>query len=136
MVKIQSSYLGGLRCCAEHEPSGAVIQTDAPKDNHGQGEAFSPTDLVGTALVTCVMTIMGITARRLSIDLEGAVGRVVKRMAADPHRRIARLDVVIENLPRGLDDKARSALELAGEECPVRRSLHPDMDVRLVFDWS
>jgi uncharacterized OsmC-like protein len=136
MVLTKSSYLGGLRCSAEHTPSGAVIHTDAPVDNHGKGEAFSPTDLVGTALVTCVMTIMGLTARRLGIALEGAVGRVEKHMVADPHRRISRLDVIIENLPRGLDKEARAALEDAADTCPVTRSLHPDTTVALEFRWE
>lgn len=136
MVQTRSQYLGELRCSAEHGPSGATIHTDAPVDNHGRGEAFSPTDLVGTALVTCVMTIMGITARRLGVALEGAEGVVEKHMVADPHRRIARLDVVISGLPKGLGPEERAALEEAGATCPVTRSLHPGTEVALRFQWD
>jgi len=136
MVQTRSSYLGGLRCSAEHGPSKAIIYTDAPVDNHGKGEAFSPTDLVGTALLTCVMTIMGITAKKLGIALEGAQGVVEKHMVADPFRRIKKLDITIAGLPKGLDAEQRAALEDAGNTCPVTRSLHPDTEVALVFQWD
>ena len=136
MVQTQATYLGDLRCSAEHGPSRAVIHTDAPKDNEGKGEAFSPTDLVGAALATCVMTIMGITARKFGWDMTGTTATVVKHMVADPHRRISRLDVVMENLPKGLDAKGRAALEDAGKTYPVTRSMHHDTTVALEFRWE
>lgn len=136
MVRIQTTYLGELRCGALHEPSGAELQTDAPKDNCGRGESFSPTDLVATALATCMLTIMGIKAREHDWDLKGVKASVVKHMAADPVRRIGKLVIVFENMPSGLDKKARTILEKAALACPVKASLHPDMELDLDFQWG
>src|SRR5215469_5824866 len=95
MVKIEIAYQGQLHCDAVHGPSGAKLSTDAPKDNHGKGESFSPTDLVATALGTCMLTVMGIVAQRHDISLQGATVSVVKDMATAPARRIGRLTVDI-----------------------------------------
>jgi putative redox protein len=135
MVKIQVDYEGELRCRATHAPSGARIATDAPLDNQGRGESFSPTDLVAAALGTCMLTIMGIVARRHGWDLSGASAAVEKEMVADPARRIGRLTVVIRG-PMHLDEPARRALEAAALTCPVHKSLHPSLEIPLRFEWS
>ena len=104
MVKMTADYTGGLHCTAVHGPSGIRIETDAPVDNHGRGEAFSPTDLAGASLLTCMMTTMDLAARRNGIDLTGMRGEVTKEMAATPPRRIERLSVRIWiPLPRSAD---------------------------------
>lgn len=128
-------YEGNLRCRATHGPSGGSIVTDAPTDNHGKGEAFSPTDLVGAALATCIVTIMGIFAQRHDLNLEGTTVKVVKEMTSDP-RRIGQLTVDI-SFPVGLTltDNDRTKLERAAEQCPVKRSLHPDVNVILNYHY-
>ncbi|MFT5080186.1 MAG: putative redox protein [Planctomycetota bacterium] len=136
MVEIKMEYLGELRVEAEHGPSGARLNTDAPLDNCGKGESFSPTDLLATALGTCVMTIMAISANKHNLDLTGAKVRVKKSMAADPHRRVGNLVVEISSLPASVDPKRRKALETAGAACPVHHSLHPDTKVELIFHWN
>jgi putative redox protein len=103
MVEIRIEYEGGLRCRAAHGPSGAILLTDAPVDNMGKGEAFSPTDLVATALGTCMMTIMGIAADRMGLDLRGATATVTKEMVTSPLRRIGKLAVTIK-VPGKLSD--------------------------------
>jgi putative redox protein len=133
MTEIAIEYLGDLRCRARHGPSGDELLTDAPKDNEGQGRNFSPTDLVGTAMGTCMATIMGIVARRHSIDLAGMTLAVTKEMAADPHRRIGRLKVVFR-LPRKLPPDQIALLRKAAESCPVHRSLAPSTKVELRFE--
>ena len=133
MVRVETSYAGGLRTVSRHGPSGAELVTDAPRDNEGQGESFSPTDLVATALSTCMLTIMGIVARRHGWPLEGATASVEKQMQAEP-RRIARLRVVFE-LPAALDDAARKKLEAAALTCPVHRSLHPAVEIPAEFRY-
>ena len=135
MVETRIEYLGELRCTAEHGPSRASILTDAPVDNHGRGEAFSPTDLVGTALGSCVLTIMGIAAEKHGIDMAGTFVTVEKEMAADPHRRIAKLSVTVDGLPTGLAERSRKLLEAAGRGCPVHHSLHPNTELVLEFCW-
>ncbi len=138
-VEVKVEYEGDLHCRAVHGPSGAAIATDAPVDNQGKGEAFSPTDLVGTALGTCVATIMGIAARREGWDITGLRATVVKEMVATPTRRIGTLHVELV-MPREraakLDAKARAVLEAAGRGCPVKASLHPDVRCELVFRWD
>lgn len=136
MVEIKLEYLGDLRVEAEHEPSGARLKSDAPLDNCGKGESFSPTDLLATALGSCVMTIMAISANKHDVDLAGAKVRVKKTMAADPHRRVGHLLVEISNLPTSVEPKRRKALEAAGTACPVHHSLHPDTEMELVFHWN
>ena len=134
MVTIDLVYEGGLRTSARHGPSGATLSTDAPKDNEGKGEAFSPTDLVATALGSCMLTIMGIAARRKGLKLEGARVRVEKHMAADPVRRIGKLEVAFE-MPPGLAAADRQVLERAALACPVHQSLHPDVEIPVSFRY-
>lgn len=138
MVQIDIVYEGDLRCRARHGPSKTELVTDPPVDNQGRGESFSPTDLVATALGTCMLSIMGIVARRHGWDLSGASVRVEKSMIADPDRRIGRLDVVIRvpDRSRSLDDKARAALERAALTCPVHKSLSPAVEIPVRFEWS
>ena len=122
MTLIDSVYSGGLRCRSSHQPSGSALDTDAPTDNQGKGERFSPTDLVATALSTCMLTIMGIVAERHGWSLEGCSARVEKTMTSEPPRRIARLTVWVQ-LPASLDERQRDVLRRAAEACPVKRSL-------------
>jgi putative redox protein len=122
MIVMTSRYEGGLRCHSIHESSGRELLTDAPLDNQGRGESFSPTDLVATALSTCILTILGIVAARHAIPLEGSEARVEKTMTSEGERRIALLEVWIQ-LPAGLDEAQRQLLIRAGEGCPVKRSL-------------
>ncbi len=131
MVTITARYDGDLSCTATHGPSDATLRTDAPKDNEGQGRYFSPTDLVGTALGTCMLTIMGIVARRNGIAIEGATVTVQKHMNSNP-RRIGRLPVEIR-VPGRLTAEQRQKLEAAARGCPVHASLHPDIDAPLTF---
>ena len=135
MVEMTVVYQGDLHCAVVHGPSGSRIATDAPKDNEGKGEAFSPTDLVGAALGACMVTTMGIYARRHAIDIRGAKVHVVKEMVADPKRRIGRLGVKI-TMPATLDEKQRHALEVAAKSCPVHASLHPDVKLPVEIVWG
>ena len=133
MTTIDSRYEGALRCSASHGPSGSALETDAPTDNQGQGERFSPTDLVATALGTCILTIMGIVAERHGWDLQGAKARTQKTMTAEAPRRIALLEVWITP-PQGLDPTQRTVLQRAGESCPVKLSLEGAVPMRLHWD--
>ncbi|NMB74833.1 MAG: OsmC family protein [Myxococcales bacterium] len=132
MVEIQIEYTGNLRTRAVHGPSGTVLETDAPTDNQGLGERFSPTDLLATALGSCALTIMGIAARKMGASLEGARVRVEKHMADQPARRIGRL-VVEYRLPATLTPPQRAILEKIATACPVFRSLHPDIQIENRF---
>ena len=134
MVEISIKYLGDLRCEARHEPSGTVITTDAPVDNEGRGESFSPTDLAATSLGTCMLTIMGISARRQGVDLGETTVKVLKEMTAQPPRRIAKLTVVF-TVPLAASHEKRAMLESAARSCPVHLSLHPDVEQEMRFDW-
>ncbi len=134
MVKVDVIYEGDLHTRATHGPSGAEIVTDAPVDNEGKGELFSPTDLVGTAMGTCMLTIMGIYARRKGIAIEGARASVEKTMSSDAPRRIVRLGIEIE-VPLPEDHPDRRALEQAALSCPVHQSLHADMEKPVTFRW-
>ena len=122
MTVMTSLYEGGLRCRSRHGGSGCELLTDAPLDNQGRGESFSPTDLVATALSTCILTILGIVAARHGLALEGCGARVEKTMTSEGERRIAALEVWI-TLPDGLEPAQRQLLIRAGEGCPVKRSL-------------
>lgn len=135
MVQIDVTYEGGLRTRAVHGPSGAELLTDAPLDNHGQGESFSPTDLVATALGTCMLTIMGIAAEKHGWPLEGATATVVKGMVADPGRRIGSLEVVIR-VPGDHGERARKVLEQAALGCPVHRTLGERVEIPVRFEWA
>lgn len=134
-VRIEVQYEGELHTTATHGPSGAVLETDAPKDNEGKGESFSPTDLLATALGTCMLTVMGIFARRKGWDLAGARVSVDKDMVADPVRRIGHLGLRFE-LPAGIPEEAHKLLERAAHTCPVHQSLHPDVKVETSFTWA
>lgn len=133
MVSINLNYQGGLRCSATHAPSGNVLTTDAPVDNNGKGEAFSPTDLVATALGACMATVMGIVAERKEISLEGMTVDVRKHMSEDSPRRISKLEVDI-NMPLPASHPERKVLESAARGCPVHHSLHPEINI--VFKWT
>jgi uncharacterized OsmC-like protein len=135
MATIRSTYNGGLRTSAQHLASGNTIITDAPLDNNGKGEAFSPTDLVCAALGSCMMTIMGIVANRASIDIEGMEISTVKIMAAEP-RRIAEV-VLTFTMPAGktYTEKEKAMLENAARTCPVALSLHPDIKQTITFQY-
>ncbi len=128
-------YKGQLRCEATHLQSGTVIETDAPTDNRGKGERFSPTDTVCVALATCVVTTMGIKANDMQIDLTGTTIEVTKHMVADP-RRIGQIDVVLR-FPASLqlDEKDRTILQRVGDNCPVAKSLHPDLKAVISYHW-
>jgi len=128
------TYKGSLRTVSVHLKSGNEIITDAPIDNNGKGEAFSPTDTVATALASCMLTIMGIKARDREISIEGTSAEVTKTMGVDP-RRITKIDVVLD-LPFSFDDKTKTVLEKAALTCPVIYSLHPDIEKNVEFNWK
>lgn len=132
----QIIYKGELRTNATHIQSGTVIETDAPTDNQGKGERFSPTDLVAVALATCMVTTMAIKARTMNIELNGAQLEVTKIMASNP-RRIGKL-VVSTSFPEGVcpEQKDRDILENTARTCPVERSLHPDIELDMTFNWQ
>ncbi|MEP0843132.1 MAG: OsmC family protein [Phycisphaerae bacterium] len=134
MVEIRIAYEGQLHCRATHGPSSSVLVTDAPVDNMGKGEAFSPTDLVATALGTCILTTMAIVAQRHQIDIAGATARVTKEMTSTPPRRIARLAVEV-HMPAPLTPDDRRRLENAAHACPVHKSLHPDVAAPITIQW-
>jgi len=135
MVRIHLEYEGELHCSATHEPSGKQLTTDAPKDNQGRGESFSPTDLVATALGSCMLTIIGIVARTHNIEIGGATATVEKEMSSTPPRRIARLAVKI-HVPHPVSAEDRKRLENGVYTCPVHKSLHPEMEIPVEFVWG
>ena len=135
MVEIQVAYEGNLRTAAIHEPSGARLITDAPKDNQGEGQSFSPTDLVATALGTCMLTVMAIAARNFKIDLSGATVKVQKEMVVTPVRRIGKLSVEIR-VPRPTTQEQQRKLRDAAMHCPVHKSLHPDIETPVTFHFG
>ncbi len=128
------TYLGDLRTSSIHLESGTEILSDAPKDNHGKGAAFSPTDTVANALGSCMLSIMAIKSKDLNLNLEGSTVEITKIMNADP-RRIAKIIAVV-NLSVATDDKCRTILERAAMTCPVFMSLHPDIDKDVTFNWK
>ena len=134
MVSITALYDGGLRCTATHGPSGQTLITDAPVDNHGKGESFSPTDLVATAVANCMMTVMGIAAERHGVDLKGMQVVIDKEMSTDIPRRIAAFRSVM-SIPLPGDHPQRSLLEAAAKSCPVKQSLSPEIDSSVEFQW-
>ncbi|MGB5555070.1 MAG: OsmC family protein [Flavobacteriaceae bacterium] len=128
------TYTGGLRTTCEHLRSGDIFITDAPVDNNGLGQAFSPTDTVATGLASCMMTMMGIKANGLDFDLTNATAEVTKHMAADP-RRISKIEVIFK-LPSSASEKTRKILEHTANTCPVLLSLHPDIEKVITFNWD
>lgn len=135
MVSIDIHYQGALRCSATHLPSGNTLTTDAPVDNNGRGEAFSPSDLVATGLGCCMATIMGMVAERKHLDLEGMQVQVRKHMSVDTPRRITRLEVDLK-MPIPASHPERKLLEGAALGCPVHHSLHPEIEVVLNWIWA
>jgi uncharacterized OsmC-like protein len=128
-------YKGGLRTVCTHIKSKEEIITDAPTDNNGKGEAFSPTDLLATSLSACALTIMGIAANNHDIDIDGTKAEVLKHMASDP-RRVSQVDVAFHMPNRTYTTKEKSILEKAALTCPVAKSLHPDIIQNLTFLWN
>jgi len=133
MVSINLTYQGGLRCSATHALSGNTLTTDAPVDNNGKGETFSPTDLVATALGACMATVMGIVAERKEVPLEGMHIEVRKHMSNNAPRRISKLEIHI-HMPLPANHPERKIFESAARGCPVHHSLHPEIET--VFTWS
>lgn len=132
MVKMTVEYTGQLHCRAIHKPSGTVIETDAPMDIGGKGEAFSPTDLLGCSLATCIATTMGLYAQRKGWDLNGMRLEIEKHMTDQPSRRIGSLQITLW-IPPTFSNEDRQALERIAHSCPVHKSLHPDVKVELIF---
>ena len=135
MVDITIEGIGQLKTRATHGPSRAVLFTAAPADNMGDGSSFSPTDLLATSLATCVLTTMEIAAVKHGVSLTGTRARIEKHMTSEGPRRVARLPLVVE-LPAGIPAELRERLEHAGNACPVKRSLHPDVDVPIEYRWA
>jgi uncharacterized OsmC-like protein len=127
------TYKGGLRTSCEHLRSGDVFLTDAPVDNKGKGEAFSPTDTVATGLASCILTMMGIKAESWMLDLSNSVAEVTKHMSADP-RRISKIEISL-SLPSDVSEKHRKILIHTANTCPVHYSLHPDIEKAVTFNW-
>jgi len=135
MVSIQVQYEGDLRCRAVHGPSTKELFTDAPVDNHGRGESFSPTDLVATALATCMATVIGIKAKQKDLPVAGMTVSVEKHMSEDMPRRIVRLPISI-TVPLPPDHPERRLLETVALSCPVLQSLHPDIEKTVTWTWN
>lgn len=135
MSQFSGKYLGGLRLELKHEQSGTIIETDAPTDNNGKGEKFSPTDLASVALPACILTIMGIVAERDGIDLSSVSFSSEKHMAEDSPRRIAKICVDFK-MPASLTKDQRNKLERAAQTCPVHYSLHPDIKKEVNFNYE
>jgi putative redox protein len=134
MVTIFSTFTGGLHCESVHEPSKSILQTDAPCDNHGKGETFSPTDLVATALGTCFLTTMGISAEDHAIKMDGSKATVEKYISEDKPRRISKLVVKID-FCEGIPFKYRGLLEAVAINCPVCKTLSPEVIIDYSFNF-
>lgn len=135
MVQMTVNYEGSLRCKVTHGPSGGTLQTDAPLDNNGKGEAASPTDLCAAALGSCIATIVGMQMKREGVDLAGMRIEVNKEMSPDLPRRITRLSTKVW-IPCQLDEKKKRSVEVAARGCPVHHSLSPEIDKPIVFHWQ
>jgi putative redox protein len=127
-------YTGNLRCEVEHTQSKTTIETDAPTDNRGKGEKFSPTDLLCVSLGTCMLTTMAIKANDMDVDITSATADVTKHMYSDP-RRVGKIEVAV-NLPKIESEKDRKILQKTGDNCPVIKSIHPDIELAIVYKWS
>lgn len=130
----RTAYLGELRVEATHLQSGEVIISDAPTDNNGKGQAFSPTDMVATALASCMLTVMGIVAARKGWDMTNSSAEVTKTMASNP-RRIEKISILIKMNKADWDESAKKLLEKTARTCPVGNSLHPDVEQQVIFEW-
>lgn len=135
MSEVKIEYLGELSTRCVLQDTAAEIITDAPKDNFGRGEMFSPTDLVATALGSCILTLIGIVAKKLSVDVSDMSAVVQKEMAAKPQRRIGKIVVTVV-CPRDFSEDVKQKLEKAGRECPVHHSLHPEIEQEIHFIWG
>jgi putative redox protein len=133
-VEITVTSTGGLDCTATHGPSGAELRTTPPVDNGGDGSSFSPTDLVATALGSCVLSILALAAQKHDLDLTGTTAHVEKHMSSDPPRRIVRLPVTVV-VPRKVDPVIQIALERAARACPVKHSIAEGIDAPITFRW-
>ena len=127
-------YNGDLRCTAVHVQSNSALETDAPTDNRGKGERFSPTDLLCVSLATCMLTTMGIKASDMNLDIRNAKAEVTKHMASNP-RRIAKIEVTL-SLPYLENEKEKLTLERTGTNCPVAKSVHPNIELVLNYNWA
>ncbi len=129
-------YKGDLRCECTHLQSGTIIETDAPTDNRGKGQRFSPTDSLCAALATCIVTTMALKANDMHINLAGTAINVTKHMLSDP-RRIGKIDIILK-FPGilQLDEKDKTILKRVGDNCPVAKSLHPDLEVNIEYHWA
>ncbi|MFH1857783.1 MAG: OsmC family protein [Candidatus Omnitrophota bacterium] len=132
MVEVHVLYEGGLHCKVIHGPSGKTLMTDAPKDHEGQGETFSPTDLVAAALGSCIVTVLAILAERRQLDIKGTQLSIIKEMTSEGPRRIKKLGVEV-TLPKHLTQEEKALLERAALSCPVYKSLHPEVAVPVYF---
>jgi putative redox protein len=129
------TYQGNLRTSCRHLKSGKEIITDAPTDNHGKGEAFSPTDLLATSLGSCMITIMGITAQKHNIEIDGTKINITKIMAENP-RRVSKIIAVFEmKFNREVNEKEKNILENAARACPVAKSIHPEVEQEIIFNY-
>ena len=134
MVTMNIEYTGDLRTTALHELSGTVIQTDAPTDNQGKGESFSPTDLCATALGSCIITTIAIKGLQKGWDLKGSTVKVEKIMSSDTPRRIGQLNVEVK-IPDRFSDQEKKHMVNIAHACPVHQSLHPDVQLNVSLDW-
>jgi uncharacterized OsmC-like protein len=128
-------YNGALRCTTIHQQSGSQIETDAPTDNRGKGERFSPTDLTATSLGLCLITTVGIKAMDMGINMEGSELEVTKYMSKEPPRRIVQIDVKVQFKAENVSEKDKQLLENTGNTCPVAKSLHPDVVQNITYQW-
>jgi putative redox protein len=133
MVEMNAIYVGDKHCELTHGPSASQIETDAPKDNHGRGARFSPTDLMGASLASCILTTMAIQGEPLGADIKGATATVKKEMAPNP-RRVVGLPVTI-TMPKGIKHELRAKLEEIANNCPVKKSLHPEIEAPIEFSY-
>ena len=127
-------YTGNLRCKAEHIQSRTTIETDAPTDNRGKGEKFSPTDLLCVSLATCMLTTMAIKAGELEVDITNSKAAVTKHMLSDP-RRVGKIEVAV-TLPANGSERDQKTLEKTGDNCPVMKSIHPDIELGINYKWG
>lgn len=127
-------YQGSLRCSCTHLQSATVIETDAPTDNRGKGERFSPTDLLCVSLATCMITTMGIRASDMEVNLDGAKISVTKFMLANP-RRVGKIGISLQ-MPGGVSAENQAVLQMIGDNCPVMKSIHPDIELDISYQWD
>ena len=135
MATVSAKYLGDLRVECLHNQSGTKIITDAPTDNQGKGEAFSPTDLCATALGACAMTIIGIYGKNHGVDVTGMEMEITKTMSSDP-RRIGKIEVTFKMPDREYSAKDKAVIERCTQSCPVHHTLHPDVEQVFTFVWK